>query len=57
MEAIEKRNRKSKKNRKREKKKKERKKNKKGATLLLFIHTRAHVIAPVVFIVIICAHV
>ena len=55
MEAIEKRNRKIKK--KIEKKKKEKRKNKKGATLLLFIHTCAHVIAPVVFIVIICAHV
>ena len=42
---------------KREKEKKRKKEIKKGATLLLFIHTCAHVIAPVVFIVIICAHV
>jgi hypothetical protein len=52
MEAIEKRNRK----RKRKKEKKKRIK-KKGAALLSFIHTCAHVIAPAVFIVIICAHV
>ena len=49
MEAIEKRNRKIKKYKKRKKKK--------GATLLSFIHTCAHVSAPAVFIVIICAHV
>ena len=53
MEAIEKRNRKRK---KREKEKKKRIK-KKGATLLSFIHTCALVIAPAVFIVIVCAHV
>ena len=44
-----------------EKKEKNRKKKKRikkrGATLLSFIHTCAHVIAPAVFIVIICAHV
>ena len=47
------------KNTKKMEKKKEKKerKNKKGATLLLFIHTCAHVIAPVIFVVIICAHV
>ena len=45
------------KNIKKKKKKKKERKNKKGATLLLFIHTCAHVIAPVTFIVIICAHV
>ena len=39
---------------KREKRKKGIKK--KGATLLSFIHTCAHVSAPAVFIVIICAH-
>jgi cell division septal protein FtsQ len=55
MEAIEKRNRKRKKNRKKRKRKKRIKK--KGAALLSFIHTCAHVIAPAVFIVIICAHV
>ena len=55
MEAIEKRNRKRKKNRKKRKRKKKNKE--KGATLLSFIHTCAHVIAPAVFIVIICAHV
>jgi hypothetical protein len=41
-----------------EKRKKEKKRiKKKGATLLSFIHTCAHVSAPAVFIVIICAHV
>ena len=55
MEAIEKRNRKRKKIEKREKRKNGIKK--KGATLLYFIHTCAHVSAPAVFIVIICAHV
>jgi len=56
MEAIEKRNRKRKK--KIEKREKEKKRiKKKGAALLSFIHTCAHVIAPAVFIVIICAHV
>ena len=44
------------KNRKKKKRKKRRIK-KKGATLLSFIHTCAHVSAPAVFIVIICAHV
>jgi len=43
------------KNRKKEKRKKRIKK--KGATLLSFIHTCAHVSAPALFIVIICAHV
>ena len=57
MEAIEKRNRKIKKIEKREKEKKKKERIKKGATLLLFIHTCAHVIAPILFIVIICAHV
>ena len=54
MEAIEKRN------RKREKKYRKKGKKgikKKGATLLSFIHTCAHVSAPAVFIVIICARV
>ena len=54
MEAIEKRNIKRKKI---EKRKKEKKIKKKGATLLSFIHTCAHVSAPALFIVIICAHV
>lgn len=57
MEAIEKRNRKIQKNRKKRKREKKKERIKKGATLLLFIHTCAHVIAPVIFIVIICAHV
>jgi cell division septal protein FtsQ len=61
VEAIKKKKRK-KKNEKKEKKKKKKKKEKKrikkkGAALLSFIHTCAHVLAPVVFIVIICAHV
>jgi hypothetical protein len=45
-----------KKRRKKEKRKKKRIK-KKGAALLSFIHTCAHVLAPALFIVIICAHV
>ena len=54
MEAIKKRKRKERKNRK----EKEKKRNKeKGAALLSFIHTCAHVLAPASFIVIICAHV
>ena len=55
MEAIEKRNRKRKKIEKRAKRKKGIKK--KGATLLSFIHTCAHISAPALFVVIICAHV
>jgi hypothetical protein len=47
--------------RKKKKKKKEKKGKKrikkKGAALLSFIHTCAHVLAPTLFIVIICAHV
>ena len=57
MEAIKKRKRKE---RKKIEKKKEREKKrikKKGAALLSFIHTCAHVLAPALFIVIICAHV
>jgi hypothetical protein len=42
---------------KKRKKKEKKRIKKKGATLLSFIHTCAHVIAPAVFIVIICAHV
>jgi hypothetical protein len=49
MEAIKKR--------KRKETKKIEKKKKKGAALLSFIHTCAHVLALALFIVIICAHV
>jgi hypothetical protein len=56
MEAIKKRKRKERKNRKEKEKEKKRIK-KKGAALLSFIHTCAHVLAPALFIVIICAHV
>jgi len=38
-------------------KKRKRRIKKKGATLLSFVHTCAHVEAPTLFIVIICAHV
>jgi hypothetical protein len=60
MEAIKKRKRKERKNRKEKEKEKEKEKKrikKKGAALLSFIHTCAHVLAPALFIVIICAHV
>ena len=44
--------------RKKKRRKKEKKRiKKKGAALLSFIHTCAHVLAPAVFTVIICAHV
>ena len=42
---------------KRKRKKKIKRIKKKGAALLSFIHTCAHVLAPALFIVIICAHV
>ena len=57
MEAIKKRKRKKEKNRKGKGKEKKEKRKKKGTTLLSFIHTCAHVLAPALFIVIICAHV
>jgi cell division septal protein FtsQ len=61
VEAIKKKKRRKKKNEKKEKRKKKKKGKKrikkKGAALLSFIHTCAHVLAPAVFIVIICAHV
>ena len=56
MEAIKKRKRKERKKKKGKRKRKKRIK-KKGAALLSFIHTCAHVLAPALFIVIICAHV
>jgi hypothetical protein len=55
MEAIKKR--KEKKKIEKKKKKKKKRIKKKGAALLSFIHTCAHVLAPALFIVIICAHV
>ena len=63
VEAIKKKEkRERKKNEKKEKKEKKKNKGKKrikkkGAALLSFIHTCAHVLAPALFIVIICAHV
>jgi cell division septal protein FtsQ len=57
MEAIKKRKRKERKHIEKKRKRKKKRIKKKGATLLSFIHTCAHVLAPAVFIVIICAHV
>ena len=62
VEAIKKKKKRRKKKMKRKKKEKKGKKRKKrikkkGAALLSFIHTCAHVLAPALFIVIICAHV
>ena len=64
VEAIKKKKKRKKKNDENEKKEKKEKKKKgkkrikkKGAALLSFIHTCAHVLAPALFIVIICAHV
>jgi hypothetical protein len=55
MEAIEKRQ--TEKEKKEKGKRKKKRIKKKGAALLSFIHTCAHVLAPALFIVIICAHV